>query len=136
MNSVIDTTKERAAPVRNGAVYCSPWCNNGCTHADYERATREAVLLARKMNVAGPSGWSPRVWENLGWHFQIVKGTARISKIAAGAYTVMYYTAIINGQYIGDGEAPEKAFQKALQRMKSLAEEIAEQIAALERPVA
>lgn len=69
------TTEKGWKPVKRGALYCSPRCGGGCTYAAYRAAEREAAALAKRM---GP-GWVPRVWENMGWHWQIVKGDCSIS---------------------------------------------------------
>lgn len=50
---------------RRGGIYCSPACGRGCTRAEFDRATRAADALARKLG----GGFRPRVWENLGWHY-------------------------------------------------------------------
>ena len=52
---------------RDGATYCAPACGRGCAYIEYTRAQRGARALARAL---GP-GWVPRVWENLGWHYEV-----------------------------------------------------------------
>lgn len=49
-----------------GDRFCSPACGMGCTRFDRDRAEVSASALAQQL---GP-GWAPRVWENLGWHFE------------------------------------------------------------------
>ncbi len=55
----------RAADGRCAAIYCSPACGGGCTRAAFERAKEDAAKLCARL---GP-GWTPHVWENLGWHW-------------------------------------------------------------------
>jgi hypothetical protein len=55
-------------PERIGDTYCSPTCGMGCTYDEYEKATNDAKALARKMG----RRWMIFVWENLGWHYQVV----------------------------------------------------------------
>lgn len=57
-------------PKRRGKIYCSPACGLGCTHAEFMTATRKAKALVKRLG----AGWKPRVWENLGWHYEAVKG--------------------------------------------------------------
>ena len=57
--------ENRWIPERNGEIYCSPACGRGCTFQEYELAMYNAGALCKLMG----AGWSPRVWENLGWHY-------------------------------------------------------------------
>lgn len=58
-------------PVKSGEIYCSPACGGKCTKGEFDKAHRAAKALCKKMDT---KGWKPRVWENLGWHWSIVKG--------------------------------------------------------------
>lgn len=63
----------RKVPVLRGKVYCSPWCGGGCTKAAHDECVRKAKALAKRMG----KGWKPRVWENLGWHWNVFKGSSK-----------------------------------------------------------
>jgi hypothetical protein len=52
-------------PKLNGEVYCSSACGSKCKRADFERATARAEALVKRLG----SGWEPKVWENMGWHY-------------------------------------------------------------------
>lgn len=81
MNAAITKAAAAWKPVHRGLIYCSPGCGAGCTRAAYNKAVDEAEALAKKMG----KGWRPEVWENLGWHWAIVKGTEQVYvKIYAG----------------------------------------------------
>jgi hypothetical protein len=54
--------------VRRGARYCAPACGRGCLYEEFQRQTRAAKTVAETL---GP-GWTPKVWENLGWHASVV----------------------------------------------------------------
>lgn len=69
-------------PVHDGEIYCSPLCGAECKKADFDAATEQASLLATKLG----DGWNPRVWENLGWHFEAVKRDATVTKVEDGNY--------------------------------------------------
>lgn len=58
----------------NGTRYCSPLCGAQCTKADYDQAVADGAALAERMG----AGWEPRIWENLGWHYNVRKGCAKI----------------------------------------------------------
>lgn len=53
---------------------CAKWCGRGCTEEEYLEAKRDARALCKKL---GP-GWRSRVWENMGWHFNAVKGNIHV----------------------------------------------------------
>ncbi|KKL19939.1 hypothetical protein LCGC14_2460420, partial [marine sediment metagenome] len=40
-------------------------CGRGCTQEEYEQTIRDADTLISLL----PSGWKPRVSENLGWYY-------------------------------------------------------------------
>lgn len=67
---------KRWTPVKNGRIYCSPGCGAGCTHKEYERAVSKSERLQKRM---GP-GWKTRVWENLGWHYELTQGPISLSE--------------------------------------------------------
>jgi len=61
-------------PVLRGATYCSPDCGGRCTRASYDRAVAKSIKLANRMG----DGWMTRVWENLGWHYQVWSACGRL----------------------------------------------------------
>ncbi len=60
--------------VRKGPIYCAPWCGGKCTRKAFELATKEAARLCAKLG----AGWTPRVWENLGWHTSVRSPCGRL----------------------------------------------------------
>lgn len=68
------STADRWKPQHHGLIYCSPACGGGCTRAAFNKATEQAASLAKKLG----KGWRPEVWENLGWHWAVVKGDERV----------------------------------------------------------
>lgn len=101
----IDWTPVRST-VGGKDFFCSPRCGCGCTMADYNKAVSTSSKAARKMG----RGWKPEVWENMGWHWCIVKGVAKIHPGATGMKRGGY-TAYINSahQTLGRGSTPAKA---------------------------
>lgn len=82
----------RWTPVLNGDIFCSPACGDKCKLADYEKAVKAANTL---VSVLG-DGWEPEIWENLGWHYCVFRGDAKVSPDRAG------YTASIKVDYMVD----------------------------------
>lgn len=65
-------------PILDDDVYCSPRCGFRCKKADYDRAVAAADDVVRELG----EGWSPRVWENMGWYSEARRGsmTVRIDR--------------------------------------------------------
>ena len=97
-------------PVRRGDVYCSSACGGGCTWAAYQKAKREAEAMCRQW-----PGFKPRIWENLGWHWEIVNDDSVFIKHAS---THWYFAGVGLG-IIGEGRTPRAALKKAMLKMQS-----------------
>lgn len=82
-NATPVSTGDKWTPKLNGDVFCSSACGSGCKKADFDRATELAGVIAAKLG----RGWIPRVWENLGWHFEVKKGAATVSLTGCGDYS-------------------------------------------------
>ena len=95
-------------PVLRNGIYCSPACGGSCTKADFDKATREAKKLAKKLG----GDWKPEVWENLGWHWNVINGEVRMSLRRDGYNCFTYQSP----QYWGTGETPEEAIDAALRQ--------------------
>ncbi len=53
---------------------CASWCGSGSIGEEYHKAKRAAAALAKQLG----KGWKPRVWENMGWHFEAVSLCGRL----------------------------------------------------------
>ena len=73
---------DRWTPVLNGKTFCSPACGFKCTKAAFDAATDGARSLVNQLG----SGWEPRVWENLGWHFEATRRGATVAVNDDGKY--------------------------------------------------
>lgn len=100
--------------IRRGKQYCAPACGGGCTFEAYQKAKESAKRLASQL---GP-GWTYRVFENLGWHFNVLKGqiTVRRNRFS-GSYTAFFNARM--HQTIGESRSPKKAIQNAVDSMTS-----------------
>lgn len=117
---------------RKGGKYCAPWCGAGCTWAAYQLAKRRARALAKHMG----KGWTFRVHENMGWHYNVISPCRRISLHEywsgvdkdAGIVDKLaklvpnHYSAFLGevdsgtGRWVGDGATPEEAVRDAVAR--------------------
>lgn len=112
-------------PIRTGSVYCSPACGADCLFNDFTRATESARLLADGLG----SGWKPRVWENMGWFWAAVKGSASVRK-----YGKNYSADVHIGgrQFFGNASTPRRAFALAMEAASAAAQSIKKDIDSLE----
>ena len=62
--------------VRRGDIYCAPACGARCTYEAYKNAVESAKATVKLMQPQ--KGWKIRVWENLGWHWEIKKGNLEV----------------------------------------------------------
>lgn len=79
------TTGHKWTPVLRGEIYCSPGCGGGCKKSDYDKAVEKAGLVAAALGY----GWKPRVYENLGWHYEVTKGQATVVPNRPGGFTAI-----------------------------------------------
>ena len=121
-------------PKREGDRYCSPACGRGCTWKEYQAATKAAAKLAEEL---GSDSWEPRVWENLGWHFEVISKngwwviepyTYRGKEI--GEVATIYSAGIrahkghVGLRWTGHGDTPEKAMEDAMKTAREDYEQI------------
>lgn len=101
----------RWTPVANGEFYGSPGCCNAkfCKREDYDRAVEHAAATAAALG----EGWSPHVWENLGWHASATKGSISVSVIldrngfkGGPMHRIVSYSAFSDSRYSGSGKTP------------------------------
>jgi len=119
---VVGNDRYALPPQLEGDVYCSPWCGFKCAKAAYDRAVKEGDELAERMG----DGWTSRVWENGGWHYEAVKGVASVGPRLDGSalhddWRIVEYVAIINSLLHGwaTAETPEDAMGFLLQDLRA-----------------
>jgi len=102
-----------------GDIYCSPACGYGCTREAFEQAQEGARLLVEEL---GP-GFKPRVWENLGWHYEAVSldKTMKVSpsidriKDEIVGYTAYFGEPGPGGRWAASDKTWRKAIRKVLE---------------------
>ena len=104
-------------PQLNGEIYCSPACGGGCTKAAHDDAKKNAAELARQV---GP-GWTPRVWENLGWHYCVVSPCKRIELYFSkpGYIAFLGEAGSSSGLWVECGDTAELAISKVIETGKN-----------------
>lgn len=104
-------------PVLDGEYYCSPWCGYRCTVEMHKKAQRRAFELCQTLG----KGWTPRVWENLGWHFEAISPCGRL-KVSYAGHAGSSYIAFLGdagstgGRWVEHGQTPESACRKVIRR--------------------
>lgn len=98
---------------------CAKWCGRGCTKAEYERARKAAHKLCAKLG----TGWLPRVWENLGWHYAAEKHFVSIHEQHYAPDKTASYTVFFNAekQFVAQGNDPIAAMAHAALMQKQVA---------------
>lgn len=122
-------TKRDFTPVLKGDTYCAPFCGRGCKFSWYEKAMRDSERLCKRLG----KGWTPEVWENLGWHFKAISSCGRI-KVHCSTYSHpkqnhgKKYTSYIaffgevdspGGYWAEHGDTPEEALKKVMRIAKN-----------------
>jgi hypothetical protein len=102
--------------------YCAPWCGARCTKKAYDRAVTKSETLARRMG----SGWTTRVWENMGWHYSVQSPCRRIRvhppHERAGDTTYSAFLGdrdSIGGRWTAHDRAPERAVALVIEKAKA-----------------
>lgn len=118
-------------PISEGPMYCAPACGFGCTRVGYDRAEACAGLLARTL---GP-GWTPRVWENFGWHYQVVSPCKRLKihpSTGKGFTAFLGPSGGIGGRWAEHADTPQEAINATVAKAVEEYNEIAIIIKGLE----
>lgn len=100
-------------PVKTGSRYCAPACGYGCTQDEHDRAVALAELLASTL---GPD-WTTRVWENLGWHYEVRSPCGRLSVhpgSGAGFTAFLGAPGGIGGRWAEHGNTPQEAIDRTV----------------------
>lgn len=103
-------------PRRRGPFYCSPACGGRCTWDAYQKAQRSVRALVRSF---GP-GWTPRIWENFGWHWEVRDTTGHLRVGSCGRGLARYSAYVSRGtknrscDFAGYANTPRKALALAL----------------------
>lgn len=112
------TTNDRWTPVLRGDIYCSPACGADCKKADYDRVTEVAKQVAARL---GP-GWTPCVKENLGWFYEVHKGSAVVCPISSGGFSATIRFDIDGhqeGLLSAENDDPRAAMQTVLEKLEA-----------------
>lgn len=118
--------------IRRGAVYCAPACGHGCTHEEFVRANREAAKLCLELDAKTIKGWKPRVWENLGWHFDAISacGRLKVSRVSRdlkhGSSLAFLGEGTTGGRWAEHGRTPHLAVLAVLEVARQEAKAIVE----------
>jgi len=109
--------------VRRGAIYCAPACGCGCTHAAFLKANADAARLCAELDRTTAKGWTPRVWENCGWHHSAISACGRIKVHpfgdgSRGATAFLGAADSPGGKWAEQGKTPAAAVRKVIDQAK------------------
>lgn len=106
-------------------VYCAPACGGGCKKIDYKRAHRAANALVRRLG----KGWTKRVWENLGWHYEARSGGC---SVAASPFEPPFVALF--GRFVARATTPGAAVRAVMTQALDDATALQAAIAAVAEP--
>lgn len=109
--------------IRNrGGIYCGPDCGMGCTRESYNDKRAHLSQLIDQLG----KGWTGRMWDNLGWHWEAISPCRRIhvsynethgvasrwsaSIQRAGDFGILWH---------GYGRTPDAAIKRAIADLES-----------------
>lgn len=92
---------------------CAKWCGRGCTVGMYLDAKEKGAALAKKLG----KGWKPRIFENLGWHYEAVdkSGFWKVHATSPGCPADSQYIAYLGGLFHGFGGTPKSAIENTIE---------------------
>jgi hypothetical protein len=110
--------------VHRGEIYCAPACGGGCTYAAFLKANADAARLCETLDrTTGSNGWTPRVSENIGWHYSAISPCGRLKvhpETCPPESGPRYYSAFLGaagecgGTWSESGKTPAKAVQAVI----------------------
>jgi hypothetical protein len=104
-------------PVRRGPIYCAPACGFDCTWAAFQQAEKDAAKLCAYLKKKLGIRWLPRIWENMGWHYEVhdlASGKMKvypsiIDKKVRSYVAFLGYSRETGGTWAEHGDTPELA---------------------------
>lgn len=117
-------------PILNGEIYCSPSCGGKCKKPDYDNARQVSNEVATQLG----DGWIPKVYENLGWYWKVVKGNAEVTP----TYDKKSYIAEIqfnldqNYFFRANDPNPRNAVKKVREQLVDVIRKLEQQYSSLE----
>ena len=104
-------------PVASGSRYCAPACGHVCTKTEHDHAVECAELLARALG----AGWTTRVWENLGWHYEVRSPCDRLSVHPnSNSFTAFLgEPSGIGGRWAESGDTPHEAMGAVIKEARA-----------------
>jgi hypothetical protein len=117
---------KRRIPVLNGEIFCSPFCGAMCKKSDYDNA----VTTANEIAVQLGDGWVAQVFENLGWHWLVKKGSVEVRMSSSGYYNATMQFNYGNNFYVSaNDQNPRKAVQEVRDKLLDVIKKLERQYA-------
>ena len=116
-------------PVSRGAAFCSPGCGRGCGRREYRRADGACAKLCAALG----RGWTPHVWENLGWHHAAVSpcGRVKVHPAAGGWNAFLSGAGQSGGLWVGHGRTAKASVRDVVRIAKAEVARLAAMVAGL-----
>lgn len=97
---------------RDDGTFCSRACGCGCTFEAYRAAHTNGEALAKLLG----DGWTYRVWENGGWHYEAISPCLRVRVHAHrdGHSAYLGEADSAGGRWVGHHEGPLEAVRAVI----------------------
>lgn len=116
MDGGVGDRKEVQGDGMKSRIRCADWCGRGCTEAEFQAAKKGAARLVKQLG----TGWIPRVWENLGWHFAARTKTnmLHVHPSHKGFVAFISEDRGPGGRWSAHGRTPREAVGKAVKEFR------------------
>lgn len=114
--TTVGELEQKWIPVLRGEIFCSPACGGKCKKSAYDQAVQISNEIASQLG----EGWIPKVFENLGWHWKVIKGNVEVSHVANGYSAILQFSLDQNYYFRADDLDPRKAVQKVRDQLQGV----------------
>lgn len=116
----------RWTPILKGDIFCSPSCGGNCKKSAYDEALQASNIVASLLG----EGWTPQVYENLGWYWQVVKGNIEVIHSNNGYSAILQFSLDEENYYFrSDDLEPRKAVEKVRNQLHEIIRKLERQLA-------
>lgn len=90
-------------------VACSEDGRGAEAMADARAAFKLGCATAKALRQVGPGDWKVRVWENLGWHSEVVQGKMHVHPKVRSGQKRAEHSVCFDGRWVAHDRSPVKA---------------------------
>lgn len=124
--TAVGEVDQRWIPLLRGDIFCSPSCGGNCKKSAYDEALQKSNAVASLLG----EGWTPQIYENLGWYWQVVKGNIEVIPINNGYSAILQFNLNEENYYFReDGLEPRIVVEKVRHQLLEIIKKLERQFA-------